>query len=78
LAFPLPVIEQDGADRITLWVATSKHDVSDVNPVAWPVTTVPMGPDVGVSAKVPSGPAVTMNVAVAESPEPMFVVTVTV
>jgi hypothetical protein len=37
-----------------------------------------MGPEVGASVNVPSGPADTMKLAVAESRAPRFVVTVTV
>jgi hypothetical protein len=41
--------------------------VSVGNPEAVPETSVPIGPDVGVSSKMLVGPAVTVNVAVAES-----------
>ena len=37
-----------------------------------------MGPEVGASVNVPSGPAATMKLAVAESRAPRFVVTVTI
>lgn len=37
------------------------------NPEPVPDTTVPIGPEVGVSTKVLEGPAFTVNVAVAES-----------
>jgi hypothetical protein len=37
------------------------------NPEPVPDTTVPIGPEVGLSTKVLDGPAVTVNVAVAES-----------
>lgn len=73
LAFPAPVIVQDGEDRIADGAAVSWQDVSVVNPVAKPVTAVPRPADVGVSVKVPGGPAVTAKLAVAESPA--FVVT---
>ena len=52
--------------------------MSLVKPVAWPETGVPMGPEVGASVNVPSGPAATMKLAVAVSVAPRFVVTVTV
>ena len=78
LAFPPPVIVHEADDRISGGVAVSWHDVSVVNPVAWPETGVPMGPEVGTSVNVPSGPAATMKLAVAESRAPRFVVTVTV
>jgi len=52
--------------------------VSVVNPVAWPETGVPMGPEVGTNVNVPSGPAATMKFAVAVSVPPRFVVTVTI
>ena len=52
--------------------------MSVVKPEAWPETGVPIGPEVGASVKVPSGPDETMKLAVAESRAPRFVVTVTV
>jgi len=58
----------EGSDRIVDGAAVSRHDVSPVSPVALPLTTVPIGPDVGVSTKVAGGPADTVNVAVAVSP----------
>jgi hypothetical protein len=76
LAFPPPVMVQDGEDRIAAGAAVSRHDVSVVNPVAKPVTIVPAEPDAGVSVKVPGGPAVTTKLALATSPA--LVVTVTV
>ena len=78
LAFPPPVIEHDADDRTAEGAALSRHDESVVNPVAEPETTVPTWPDVGFSVKVPTGPAVTVKVAVAVSAAPRFVVTVTV
>ena len=54
----------------------SKHAASLENPVAEPETTVPGGPDVGVSVKEPTVPEVTAKVAVAESPAPVVAVTV--
>jgi hypothetical protein len=68
----------DGEDRIVEGAALSRHDTSVVNPVALPLTTVPVGPDVGVRVRVPGGPAVTVKGAVAESLIPRFDVTVTV
>ena len=44
------------------------HNVSVANPVPVPETRVPVGPDVGVSVKVPGRPSVTAKVAVADSP----------
>jgi len=38
------------------------------NPEAVPDTTVPTGPEVGLSTKVPAGPETTVKVALAESP----------
>jgi len=77
LAFPPPVIVHEAAERSPCGVAVSWHDVSVVNPEAWPETGVPMGPEVGTSVNVPSGPAATMKLAVAVSVPPRFVVTVT-
>jgi hypothetical protein len=77
-AFPLPVIVHDGEDRIADGAAVSWHDTSLVNPVALPLTGVPVGPDVGVRVNVPGGPAVTVKGELAESRAPRFVVTVTV
>jgi hypothetical protein len=53
----------DGEDRIVDGEAVSRHDTSVVNPVPVPETAVPAVPDVGVSVRVPGGPAVTANVA---------------
>jgi len=78
LAFPPPVIVHEADERSSGGVAVSWHDVSVVNPVAWPETGVPMGPEVGASVNVPSGPAATMKLAVAVSVPPRFVVTATV
>jgi hypothetical protein len=78
LALPPPVIVHEADERSSEGAAVSWHDVSVVNPVAWPETGVPMGPEVGTSVNVPSGPAATMKLAVAESVPPRFVVTVTV
>ena len=75
---PLPVIVHDGEDRIADGEAVSKHDTSLVNPVPLPLTTVPVGPNIGIRVNVPSGPAVTVKGAEAESRAPRFVVTVTV
>ena len=58
--------------------AVTIQEVSLANPPALPVTTVPVDPDVGVSARVIGGPDNTRKVAVAESLAPRFVVTVTV
>jgi hypothetical protein len=57
--------------------AVSRHVVSLANPLALPPTTVPVDPDAGVSVRVITGPDDTRKVAVAESLEPRFVVTVT-
>ena len=38
------------------------------NSGAIPDTTVPIGPEVGASTRTPAGPAITVNVALAESP----------
>ena len=78
LAFPPPVIVHDAAESIVDGLAVTWHDVSLVKPVPWPETGVPIGPVVGASVRVPSGPAATMKVAVAVSVPPRFVVTVTV
>jgi len=78
VTFPPPVIVQDAEARIVAGAALSTHIVSAVNPVPLPVTTIPAGPDVGVTVKVPTGPAVTVKDAKAESLAPRFVMTVTV
>lgn len=75
MAFPPPEMMHDGADRIAAGTALSRQVVSTVNPVPTPVTMAPTGPDVGVSVKVPGWPAVTVEVAVAESPAPAFIAT---
>jgi hypothetical protein len=56
----------------------SIHAVSVENPVAVPETTVPGGPDVGANVRAATVPEVTVKVALAESPAPPFVVTITV
>jgi hypothetical protein len=76
-ALPLPVMLHDGADRTVEGAAVSKHDTSLVNPVALPLTMVPVGPEYGVRVKVPTGPAVTVKGEEAESRAPRFDVTVT-
>jgi hypothetical protein len=73
LAIPPAVIVQDGEDRIDPEEAPSWHVVSVVNPSPTPETTVPIGPDVGVSVNVPAVPTVTAKFAVAESSAPAFV-----
>jgi hypothetical protein len=78
VAFPPPVRVHDGEDRTVDGAALSRHHVSAVNPVALPLTTVPIGPDAGATVKVGTGPVVIVKLATAESPEPPFVVTVTV
>jgi len=78
LMFPPPKIVQDGEDISPEGAEVSMHDTSLENPVAEPETTVPGGPDVGVSVKVPTIPEVTAKVAVAESVPPMLLVAVTV
>jgi hypothetical protein len=72
------MIVQDGEDRIPAGEEVSIHAVSVANPLAVPTTGVPLGPDVGVSVKVPTGPTITENVWVAESVGPAFVSAVTV
>jgi len=76
LASPPVTMVHDGDDKIADGLAIRTHDVSVVNSVPSPVTTVPEGPEVGVRVRVPGAPAVTANVAVADSPK--FVVAVTV
>ena len=76
--FPAPVIVHDAEDRIPAGEEVSIHAVSVANPLAVPTTTVPLRPDVGVSVKVPTGPVITENVALAESVGPAFVSAVTV
>ena len=56
----------------------SRHAVSLENPVAEPETTVAAGPDVGFSVRVPTTPVVTPKIALAVSPAPPLVATVTV
>jgi hypothetical protein len=77
LAFP-PATVQDGEDRTPAGAEMSEHVVSVVKPVPEPETTAPTGPDVGVSVRVVPGPTVTAKFALAESPAPAFVWTVTV
>jgi hypothetical protein len=76
--FPPPKILHEGEERMLAGVAVSRHVVSLENPLPVPVTIVPVDPDVGVIVKVTGGPDDTWKVAVAESLEPRFVVTVTV
>jgi len=75
---PPPVIVQDAEDRIVEGAALSTHVTSAVKPVPVPLTTAPAPPDVGVRSKVGVGPGDTVKLSVAESPEPAFVVTITV
>ena len=75
---PPPIMIQDDEARTADGAAVSKHVTSAVKPVPAPVTTVPVEPVIGVRAKVGTGPAATVKLKVAESPEPAFVVTVTV
>lgn len=72
VAFP-PAIVQDGEENMATGTELSIQLVSVGNPVPLPETTVPIGPDVGVSTRPLVGPAVTAKVAVAESPGPAFV-----
>jgi hypothetical protein len=53
----------DGEDSTVDGEAVSRHDTSVVKPVAVPETEAPAMPDVGVSVRVPGGPAVTEKVA---------------
>jgi hypothetical protein len=76
--FPPPATVQEGEDRMDDGAAVSRQVVSLVNPLALPLTTVPVDPDVGVTVNVIGGPDDTWKVAVAESLAPRFVVTVTV
>jgi hypothetical protein len=76
--FPPPKILQEGEDMMLDGAAVSRQVVSLVNPLALPLTTVPVDPDVGVSVNVIAGPDDTWKVAVAESLAPRFVVTTTV
>ena len=78
LMFPPPMMLHDGEDSNPEGLDVSMHDTSLENPVAEPVTTVPDGPDVGVSVKALTTPVVTVNVAVAESVPPKLLVAVTV
>jgi hypothetical protein len=59
---------QDGEERMVAGAELSRQVASVVKPVPTPETTVLIGPDVGVSVKVPVGPGVTVKVALAESP----------
>jgi hypothetical protein len=72
------MIVQDDEDSSPEGLDVSIHATSLENSVAEPETTVPGGPDVGVSVKVPTIPEVTAKVAVAESVPPMLLVAVTV
>jgi hypothetical protein len=67
LALP-PEIAHDGEDMMVAGAELSWQVASPVNPVPTPETTVFIGPDVGVSVKVPVGPTVTLKVALAECP----------
>jgi len=69
---------QDGEESSPEGLDVSIHATSLENPVAEPETTVPGGPDVGVSVRAPTVPEVAVKVALAESLAPIFVVTVTV
>jgi hypothetical protein len=75
---PPPVIVQDDEARTAEGAAVSTHVTSAAKPVPVPLTTVPVEPVIGVRVKVGTGPAETVKLSVAESPEPAFVVTVTV
>ena len=59
---------QDGEERMVAGAELSRQVASLVNPVPTPETTVFIGPDGGVSVKVPVGPEVTWKVAAAECP----------
>jgi hypothetical protein len=76
--FSPPIIVHDDEDNSPEGLDVSIHDASVRNPEADPETTVPGGPDVGVSVRVSTVPEVTVKVALAESPGPPFVVTITV
>jgi hypothetical protein len=58
----------DGEDRMVAGAELSWQVASLVNPVPTPETTVFIGPDVGVSVKVPVGPEITWKVVLAECP----------
>jgi hypothetical protein len=62
-----PEIAHDGEANRLEGEEESMQLVSVGNSEAVPDTTVPIGPEVEVSTKVLIGPAVTVNVAVAES-----------
>ena len=64
----VPEMAQDGEERMVAGAELSRQVVSVVKPVPTPETTVLIGPDVGVSVKVPVGPAATVKVALAECP----------
>ena len=72
VAFP-PATVQDCEENILEGAEMSTQLVSVGNPVPLPETTAPAGPVVGVRVRLLVGPAVTANVAVAESPAPAFV-----
>ena len=76
--FPPPVTVQVDEDRSVDGADESTHAVSVVNPEAAATTTVPGGPETGVSVKGIGGLLVTAKVAEAESLAPKFDVTVTV
>jgi hypothetical protein len=78
--FPPPIIVHggDGEENSPDGLEISKHATSLKNPVAEPETTVAAGPDVGLSVRVSTIPVVTPKIALAVSPAPPFVVTVTV
>jgi hypothetical protein len=75
---PPPKIVHDGEDSRPEGLEVSIQAVSVANSVAEPETGVPGGPDVGVSVRVSTVPELTVKVALAESPAPAFVETVTV
>lgn len=75
VTFP-PATAHDGDDIKPDGEEESTQVVSVGNPELWPETTVPTGPETGVSTKLLVGPAFTMNVAVAVSSTFVLVETV--
>ena len=68
-----PETTHDG-EEVTLWGAEMIEQlVSDENPEADPVTSVPIGPDDGFRLRMLAGPDIAAKFAVAESPTPPFV-----
>ena len=63
-----PEMTQDGEERMLAGAELSRQVTSLVNPVPTPVTTVFIGPEVGVSVRVPVTPAVTVKLPLEECP----------